>query len=68
MGFTSGLIVGGAIGYVLGAQAGRERYDQLLAMYEDFKARPEVQDLTAKGKSLMDTAQETARKMQSSSG
>ncbi len=62
MAFKSGLIIGLGIGYVLGAKAGRERYDQIMATVSDFTSRPEVQDLSAKGKSLMDTANEMARR------
>ena len=64
MAFKSGLVIGLGVGYVLGAKAGRERYDQMVTTFSDFTARPEVQDLTAKGKSWMDTASEAARKMQ----
>ncbi len=65
MAFKSGLIIGMGVGYVLGAKAGRERYDQIMATVSDFTSRPVVQDLSAKGKSLMDTANEMARRRQS---
>jgi hypothetical protein len=38
-----GLAVGGAVGYVLGTRAGRERYDQMVAAAKQLGERPEVQ-------------------------
>ncbi|MGI9648054.1 MAG: hypothetical protein ACR2OI_06000 [Acidimicrobiia bacterium] len=61
MGFKSGLIVGLGVGYVLGSKAGRERYEQIMESVNEATARPEVQDLVAKGKGLMDKANEVAR-------
>jgi hypothetical protein len=40
------LLVAGGIGYVLGARAGRERYDQLDAAFTKFKNNPRVQEKT----------------------
>jgi hypothetical protein len=37
-----GLAVGGAVGYVLGTRAGRERYDQMVAAAKQLGERPEV--------------------------
>lgn len=37
------LIAGAAIGYVLGARAGRERYDQIVAKAKGFAGDPRVQ-------------------------
>jgi len=61
MGFKTGLIVGFGAGYVLGSKAGRERYEQIMETVNEATARPEVQDLVAKGKGLMDKANEKAR-------
>ena len=36
-------LVGLAVGYVLGARAGRERYDQLVQVYRRLKDHPAVQ-------------------------
>ncbi|WP_216216252.1 hypothetical protein [Amycolatopsis aidingensis] len=36
-------LLGAAIGYVLGARAGRERYDQLVRTYRKFADHPAVQ-------------------------
>jgi Zn-dependent M32 family carboxypeptidase len=43
MNFRTGLIVGGAIGYIYGTKAGREKYDQLLESYDRLKSEPTVQ-------------------------
>ena len=42
--------VGFAAGYVLGAKAGRERYEQIMRQVKDLLERPEVQDIAAKGR------------------
>ena len=42
------LAVGLAAGYVLGARAGRERYERLVEMARQVADRPEVQQLTGK--------------------
>jgi hypothetical protein len=36
-------VLGVAVGYVLGARAGRERYDQLVRTYQRLKDHPAVQ-------------------------
>lgn len=61
MAFKSGLVIGVGLGYVLGAKAGRERYEQIVTTFNDMTDRPEVQDLIAKGKGLMDKANAAAR-------
>ena len=61
MGFRTGLVIGLGAGYVLGAKAGRERYEQIMETVADLTARPEVQDLVAKGRGLMDSAAQQAR-------
>jgi membrane protein DedA with SNARE-associated domain len=38
-----GILLGAAIGYVLGARAGRERYDQLVRAYRKAVDHPLVQ-------------------------
>ncbi len=42
MKFRTGLIVGLGAGYVLGAKAGRERYDQIMALVERFTSNEQV--------------------------
>jgi hypothetical protein len=43
-----GLVVGFTTGYVLGAKAGRERYEQIMSVYRRVKSSPAFQ--TASGK------------------
>ena len=50
MGFKFGLVVGLAAGYVLGARAGRERYEELKASWEQFMGNPSVQSVVHKGR------------------
>jgi hypothetical protein len=38
-----GILLGAAIGYVLGARAGRGRYDQIVRTYRKFADHPAVQ-------------------------
>ncbi|MET0840406.1 MAG: hypothetical protein ABWY19_16620 [Marmoricola sp.] len=40
------LLIAGGIGYVLGAKAGRERYDQLRSQFDKFISDPRVQEKT----------------------
>jgi len=42
-----GLLVGGAIGYVLGTRAGREQYDKIVAQGQSLMGNPKVQDAKA---------------------
>jgi len=56
--FKTGLIVGAAVGYVLGAKAGRERYEQITKIWASFTGNDRVQGIVDKGKSYVDhTAQ-----------
>ena len=59
MGFKRGAIVGFAAGYVLGARAGRARYEQIRSMWDRFTGNPKVQEFAGKGKDL---AAQTGRK------
>ena len=45
--------IGFAAGYVLGAKAGRERYQQIVRSAEDLANRPQVQQATGKIKSAV---------------
>jgi tryptophan synthase beta subunit len=47
-----GILIGAAIGYVLGAKAGRERYDQIVRAYHRIIENPTVRKAagTAKDK------------------
>ena len=55
MGFKTGLIVGLGAGYVLGARAGRERYDELKATWDQFAGNPSVQRVVTKGREVVET-------------
>jgi hypothetical protein len=46
------LLIAGGIGYVLGAKAGRERYDQLKSAYDKVKNDPRVQEKTQQAADL----------------
>ena len=46
MKFRTGMLVGFGVGYVLGAKAGRERYEQILGATRAFMENPGVQRLT----------------------
>ncbi len=45
-----GLFVGFGAGYVLGAKAGRERYEQLRRLYDNITASPTFQQATGRAK------------------
>ena len=61
MAFKTGFIVGAAAGYVLGARAGRERYEQIVAAVKGFMGNDRVQSVTGKGKSYIDQATDKVR-------
>ena len=46
------LLIAGGIGYVLGAKAGRERYDQLKTQFDKVKNDPRVQEKTQQAADL----------------
>ncbi len=58
MGFKTGLIVGLGVGYVLGTKAGRERYEELRAAWDQFTGNPSVQRVVSKGKEVVETGAE----------
>lgn len=51
------LLAGGAIGYVLGTRAGRERYEEIVAQAQSFWNNPKVQE---KASAAQDLAKEKA--------
>jgi hypothetical protein len=51
------LLVGGAVGYVLGTRAGRERYEQIKSQAQGFLNNPKVQE---KASQAQDFAKEKA--------
>jgi len=52
MGMKTGLVIGLGVGYVLGARAGRQRYEQIQAWWDQVSANPAVQKATVSAKSL----------------
>ena len=50
--FRAGLIIGGAIGYVLGARAGRQRYEQIKQWAATAAQHPAVAQLAEQGEAL----------------
>lgn len=55
------LLVGFGAGYVLGAKAGTERYDQIVAKARELAGRPEVQGVTSTVTSTASTLADTAK-------
>lgn len=56
MGLKTGLIVGFGVGYVLGAKAGRERYEEIRRAWQDFTGNPRLQEAVERGKDLVGSA------------
>jgi gas vesicle protein len=61
--FRHGLIVGLAAGYVLGAKAGRQRYDQIRKVTETVASVPPVRQLIDETKELADAGTTKAREI-----
>lgn len=49
---TPWVAAGFAAGYLLGTKAGRERYNQIVAAFNEFKQKPMVVDAQEKAKEL----------------
>jgi hypothetical protein len=49
-----GLALGGAVGYLLGTRAGRERYDQMVAAAKQLGERPEVKRIVEQAPGAID--------------
>jgi hypothetical protein len=58
MRFKAGLLVGGAVGYVLGTKAGRERYDQIRAQYQNLKRSEPAQQISNEVQRVTDRAKD----------
>jgi hypothetical protein len=65
---TVWLTVGFAAGYVLGAKAGRERYEQIARATREFLNTPELAEAQAKVKQMAERGREAVREKLSSSG
>lgn len=61
MRFRLALLVGFAIGYVLGAKAGRERYEQLQQLYQQVSGSKPAQQISAE---VRDAASRTAQTLE----
>ena len=59
MGNKTGFVVGLGVGYVLGAKAGRQRYEDIMRWYHQFTGSPSVQRAAGKTK---DVATESAKR------
>ena len=57
------LLVGVGAGYVLGAKAGQERYNQIKTAFADLRGNPRVQQAT---EAVQSTAQDLAEKAKES--
>ena len=60
-----GLFVGFGAGYVLGAKAGRERYEQLRRLYENIQASPAFRQATDVARGAVGTGIDQARDLAS---
>ncbi|HEU4481225.1 MAG TPA: hypothetical protein VFS18_05015 [Actinomycetota bacterium] len=56
-----GLFIGFGAGYVLGAKAGRERYEQLRRLYDNVQSSPGFKRATGKAKDAVGTGLEQAK-------
>lgn len=54
MRFRIGLIIGGGLGYVLGARAGRERYEQIVRAWRRMRGHPAVAQLADQAVGVVD--------------
>lgn len=57
MRFRLTLILGLAIGYVLGAKAGRERYDQIMELWQQFQRTETGQQVSGLADQAVETLQ-----------
>jgi hypothetical protein len=55
MGFKTGLLVGAAVGYYLGARAGRQRYEQLDRYLTTLRESDAVRQARDAARNLVDT-------------
>ncbi len=55
------LVAGFGAGYVLGAKAGTERYNQIQSKFQEFTGKPAVQNATSQVKDTASSAADTAK-------
>ncbi|HVL64183.1 MAG TPA: YtxH domain-containing protein [Actinomycetota bacterium] len=60
-----GVLIGFGAGYVLGAKAGRERYDQLRRLYDNLMASPGFQEASEKAREAVEQGLEQAKDLAS---
>ncbi len=65
MKLKTGLIIGFGAGYVLGAKAGRERYEQIKTIAEKIAATDTAQQLLEKGEAVVDIGAARAKQIMS---
>ncbi len=68
MRFRSGLLIGFASGYYLGAKAGRARYEQLNRWITKARSSEAVQDATARASEVFDRGVEKVKDATSGNG
>jgi len=56
-----GFLVGFGAGYVLGAKAGTERYEQLRRLWDNLLSSPQFQEASGKAKEAVGTSLEQAK-------
>jgi uncharacterized protein YgiB involved in biofilm formation len=56
-----GFLVGFGAGYVLGAKAGRERYEQIRRLYDNLTATPAFREASGKARSAVGAGFEQAK-------
>ena len=61
MSFKTGILVGAAVGYILGAKAGRERYDQIMDGWARITGDDRFGDIASKGRAVVDLATERVK-------
>jgi hypothetical protein len=56
-----GLFIGFGAGYVLGAKAGRERYEQLRRLYDNLLSSPAIQEARGRARDAVGSGIEQAK-------
>ncbi len=54
MRFRLGLLIGGGIGYVMGARAGRRRYEQIVRGWRQVRSHPAAEEFTSQATEVVD--------------